>query len=268
MVYGIIYKIENKINKKIYIGQTTNDLKIRIRCHKYDHKRKDYYLYRSMRKYGWENFEFSIIKECLNQEDLNNSEIFFIQKFNSIDPKNGYNLDYGGGGVGGRSEFVKQKITEGLLKLNEERPEILQNLRIGFQKYFSDPNNRKKQSEICKKIYDDNPEMRQRAADNFKKYYQENPNILSERQIERWKNPEFRKKTSDSLSKSKRSHHPECKDFEKYCPCCKLVKNKKCFGNNKVRRDGLENRCRDCRSIAGKKHYENKAIKALKKQES
>lgn len=32
-IFGIIYKINNKINGKIYIGQTTRTLKVRWRIH-------------------------------------------------------------------------------------------------------------------------------------------------------------------------------------------------------------------------------------------
>lgn len=55
----IIYKITNKINGKVYIGQTTDSLSRRksghIQAATSGSKSK---LYSAMRKYGVENFEF------------------------------------------------------------------------------------------------------------------------------------------------------------------------------------------------------------------
>lgn len=52
-------------------------------------------LYEAFRKYGIENFEFSILEEC-SEEQLNDKEKFYIQKYNSYN--NGYNETLGGEG--------------------------------------------------------------------------------------------------------------------------------------------------------------------------
>lgn len=95
-----IYKIENKINHKIYIGQSI-DIKTRWtahkRCSKYNDK-KDYRLYQAINKYGLDNFDFSIIEECKPQL-LNEREIYYIQQYDSYN--NGYNMTYGGSGLNG-----------------------------------------------------------------------------------------------------------------------------------------------------------------------
>lgn len=52
----IIYKATNKINGKVYIGQSHKSLEERMRRHKNDSIRQDSYFYRAIRKYGWENF--------------------------------------------------------------------------------------------------------------------------------------------------------------------------------------------------------------------
>lgn len=95
---GLIYKITNQINGKIYIGQTIGILSKRWREHCFEANNgvKTYYLYQAMRKYGIENFSIEQIEQCSN-ELLNEREIFWIDKYNSR--KEGYNLAPGGNGA-------------------------------------------------------------------------------------------------------------------------------------------------------------------------
>lgn len=70
-----IYKIENLINHKCYIGQSVK-IEQRWKNHKItaknlNDKNYDNPLYRAIRKYGIENFSFEIIEEC-SVNELNN----------------------------------------------------------------------------------------------------------------------------------------------------------------------------------------------------
>lgn len=88
----IIYKATNKINGKIYIGQTVNSLKKRIS----EHTRSNIgYFSRAIKKYGKQAFDFSIIEVCETKTMLNEREVYWIDYFSSIFP-NGYNLTHGG----------------------------------------------------------------------------------------------------------------------------------------------------------------------------
>ena len=89
-----IYKIENKINHHIYIGQSSK-IEERFSNHKWMAKngKDDTKLYRAMRKYGIENFSFEVIEEC-NLNELNEKEIYWITKYDSCN--NGYNISPGG----------------------------------------------------------------------------------------------------------------------------------------------------------------------------
>lgn len=89
-----IYKITNKVNGKVYIGQSIN-IKERWHRHKTDYNKIDNYLYRAFKKYGLDNFLFEIIEEC-EKEDLNNREIYWIKYYDSHNPQKGYNLTSGG----------------------------------------------------------------------------------------------------------------------------------------------------------------------------
>ena len=111
-----IYKIENKINGKLYIGQTISSLKIRFRKHlsQINCKNQCSALYSAIKKYGKENFIVSeIVEGEFSKEELNNLEQFFIEHFNSLSP-NGYNLQTGGNSIRLVDE-VKKSISDKLL---------------------------------------------------------------------------------------------------------------------------------------------------------
>ena len=90
-----IYKIENLINHKVYIGQSKNIYK-RWKSHINSYEKIKKYLYSSMRKYGIENFSFEILIETY---DLNYWEMFLIQIYKSNDKNYGYNRNKGGDDV-------------------------------------------------------------------------------------------------------------------------------------------------------------------------
>ena len=97
----IIYKIQNKINGKVYIGQTKNSIDQRFKQHiNKSHRNEHSRLYSAMKKYGVENFEISEIDSvddnCANAQDLlNEKEIYWISFYNSTGD-NGYNILIGG----------------------------------------------------------------------------------------------------------------------------------------------------------------------------
>lgn len=109
--YGIIYKAVNKINKKIYIGQTIRSLKERKRDHI---KCEDNtYFHNALRKYGTDNFEWFEIDSADNINDLNYLEKYWIEFYNSY--KNGYNMTTGGDGFEMSLE-ARKKISDGKKK--------------------------------------------------------------------------------------------------------------------------------------------------------
>lgn len=94
---GYIYKVTNRINGKIYIGQTIQSIKDRWyrHCGKSGISEAEMrmHLKRAILKYGKENFDVEILEECL-QEDLNEREKYYIRYFNSYN--DGYNSTEGG----------------------------------------------------------------------------------------------------------------------------------------------------------------------------
>lgn len=65
---GTIYCITNKINNKMYIGQTARMLQERWKDHLESSRDLNNHrpLYLAMRKYGIENFSLTILEECSN----------------------------------------------------------------------------------------------------------------------------------------------------------------------------------------------------------
>jgi group I intron endonuclease len=104
-----IYKIVNKINNKIYIGQCVSHILNhkkyrpygyigRFKCHlseaKSNKKQQSRILNNALLKYGVDNFNIEIIYRC-SENDADKYELEFITKYNSLYP-NGYNIKNGG----------------------------------------------------------------------------------------------------------------------------------------------------------------------------
>ena len=103
-----IYKFQNKINKKIYIGQSIS-LETRYKSHYNNYKNpnlEDYNtkFYNALRYYGFENFSYEILESAdyFTKEELNEKEIYWISYFNSYE--DGYNSNRGGFKVTENSE--------------------------------------------------------------------------------------------------------------------------------------------------------------------
>ena len=95
---GYIYKITNKINNKIYIGQTRRTIQERWREHlSRANQNYESYLYNAIRKYGEDNFVIEEIEKC-EDDYINEREQYYIETFNSFNKTNGYNLTKGGDG--------------------------------------------------------------------------------------------------------------------------------------------------------------------------
>jgi group I intron endonuclease len=99
-IYGVIYKLTNKINGRIYIGQTTKRLKERWWNHvKFAH-RKDMEdqkskLHEDINKYGKDGFEMEILCECYDKKTLDIIETYLIKRYKAIMGDECYNRRLG-----------------------------------------------------------------------------------------------------------------------------------------------------------------------------
>lgn len=99
-----IYKFTNRINNKVYIGQSIN-LVARYNSHKrnYINSNLNSYnslFYRALRKYGFDNFDYEILiaSEKLTMDELNSLEQAYIKQYDAY--LNGYNMNPGGNNTG------------------------------------------------------------------------------------------------------------------------------------------------------------------------
>lgn len=129
----IIYKITNQINNKVYIGQTLLTPEQRFQKHIQKAKRKtNRYLYDAMNLYGYNNFNIEIIDNCIDRNEMNTKEMFWISFYNSNNKNYGYNMTPGGGG-GRMTPEIYEKIAAKHrgVPLSEEHKKKISNANKG-----------------------------------------------------------------------------------------------------------------------------------------
>lgn len=108
-----IYKIENQINHKKYIGLTNNINRRKyrhfsdLRTHNHDNK----FLQKEADIYGLDNFSFEVVfSGDVNYEEISEKEKYYIALYDSY--KNGYNQNEGGnfGPSNGGTHLTEQDI--------------------------------------------------------------------------------------------------------------------------------------------------------------
>lgn len=93
----LIYRFINKINGKVYIGQTVKRLPQRHQLHRWavaNRPKQAFHI--AVRKYGWEAFQLDVLYQAKSIEELNAMETFFIILHQSFRPEHGYNRNLGG----------------------------------------------------------------------------------------------------------------------------------------------------------------------------
>ena len=180
-----VYKHVNKTNGKVYIGITSGDVQVRWQ---YGGGYKGSPHFNSaIQKYGWSGFDHEIVRDGLSKEEACIAERKLIKRYNSRNPNYGYNISCGGeAGCKGRrlteeekeykriaslmawsdpvlrleqskrlkgrpkSEETRRRMSEarkGEVRSEEQKAKISETLKA----YYSDPANRKKNSDSKKK---------------------------------------------------------------------------------------------------------------------
>lgn len=109
----IIYKITNKINGMVYIGQTKRSLEARWKAHcAAVNSRISYFkLQKAIVEYGKESFAIEQIDVAATKDEADEKESYWIKHYNAIE--NGYNTARGGKD-GGRRKRVTS-VEDGLV---------------------------------------------------------------------------------------------------------------------------------------------------------
>lgn len=113
MIMFTVYIHRNKINNKAYIGQTCQ-----VPVRRWE-RGLNYvcstHFYRSIKKYGWDNFEHIIFATDLTQNQANHMEKLLIAFFDTTNQKYGYNMRLGGENSK-LNEQTRKKIKDALSK--------------------------------------------------------------------------------------------------------------------------------------------------------
>ena len=183
-----IYMIRNRINNKVYIGQSI-DLVRREGDHFSDLRRgihTNTHLQSSFNKYGEVNFEFIVLEYC-DETKLDELEIYYINQYKSYDSEYGYNKTFGGqGGLMRHTDETRRKISENSAS---RRPEVRQKLRKASMGHV---------------VTED---MRRRIGEGHKgmKHTEETKQILREKNLGKILSEETKSKISKSLTNGKTS---------------------------------------------------------------
>lgn len=191
---GLIYNITNKINGRVYVGQTV-DFNVRyynhIMCLLGGRHLKS--LQDDFDKYGPAAFDYNIIVEC-DDSEMDKLEQFYIKELKAFEDDGGYNLT-----TGGKEGFRLAKSS--LQKLSNSQLEL-----------FKDPNYVDKICKVRKEVAK-RPEFRehlkniaQMTDEKSRKiseavkasWTNERKEAKSEELSIRYQNPEERKKTSEA----------------------------------------------------------------------
>lgn len=201
-VYGVVYKVTNLNNGKIYVGKSTRK-----------GKSLDEYLgsgriiIRAVKKYGRCNFIKEILTECYSKEELCYMEEYYIDLLNSTDRNVGYNIYKDSRGLDSETAKlllanpeIKEKHSKSVREAMS-RPETKENQRRASKLMHSDPEFKLKRSaslkesqnrpEVLKKISEasirsnSRPDIKKNISDNFLKL---------------WNDPEYRAKMIEKRS--------------------------------------------------------------------
>lgn len=172
MEKGYIYIIKNRVNNKCYIGQTKKTIEERWREHIFNHTRRKQAIYMAMRKYGIENFYIEEV-ESVDIEKLNDREIYWINKLNTVSP-NGYNISTGGDFNDCNPMYIPEVVKKVSAKLKgnknpAKRIEVKEKIRQTATGKTANKETRKKMSENNGRYWLGKPlpeEMKQKISQN------------------------------------------------------------------------------------------------------
>ena len=143
----IVYEHKNKINNKRYIGITCQEPKKRWRKGK---GYKNSIFRKAIDKYGWENFEHTILFENLTKDEAEQKEIELIKIYKTMNKKYGYNMCIGGNVTTGYKHSNDAKKRMSIAKKNKYNGK--NNPMYGRKGILSPAYNKKLSLETKKKI--------------------------------------------------------------------------------------------------------------------
>lgn len=206
-----IYRIKNKKNNKIYIGQTIRSIKERWSAHCSSSTRNTNNLFHNaIAKHGKDSFEIEELAKADSQEQLDELESLYIKLNNSLHPY-GYNLKTGGSNGVVYSDESKKKMSETKLGIPISK-EAKDKMSKAHKKIWDNDDGTlsKQRSKIVKEAWK-NQEYREKISAARKEYWsnQQNREKASERGKKMASDPKYIKKVSDGVKSAHKK--PETK---------------------------------------------------------
>lgn len=176
-------------NGKTYVGKTS--IKLEQRWNNGKGYKDNIDLFQDIEKFGWDSFEKSIIESNCTEEEANQKEKYYIEKYESFSPDKGYNNTTGGDYGYRVSDVAKERQ------------------RIARANYLKTPGVHEELSKIQKKSKE-NIETRQKIGDSLRKYYATEPIEKRQKRIAKQKetfkkhyyaSEEMQKKRSETMKK-------------------------------------------------------------------
>jgi len=114
-----IYKHTFKTSGKSYIGKTSQSIKERLsgHCRRAYNKNSQTHFHRAIRKYGITDIETTLLESSVNDDIINEREIFWITYFDTY--KNGYNMTTGGDGGNTRIKMNEEEKKQYYKKISD-----------------------------------------------------------------------------------------------------------------------------------------------------
>ena len=165
-----LYMHVNLKNNKKYVGITCKKPE-----HRWGHEGAGYKkqrFYRSIKKYGWDNFEHIIIEAGLTEENAKELETEFIVKYNTTNDNYGYNMTFGGE-CEIPSELTRRKMSEsnkGRIMSDETRKKIGE---ANSRRIITEETRKKLSASITGKFHSEKTKERCRLAKIGKKRTEE-----------------------------------------------------------------------------------------------
>jgi len=264
--YHYLYRITNKINGKIYIGQTIDYIR-----RWYEHKRaarsgkSGQIISYAIAKHGEDNFKFEIIATCRGYDDVNFIEEELIKQYDClVSGGKGYNISLGGE-TAPKTEEWKKKVSQSLMghSVSDETKEKLSKANIG--KIISDETREKISLAMIGR--DVSKDTRKKLSEINKG----NTNCLGKQNALGYCHTDKAKEKIGAAFRGKTNLYCKGKSWKivngkrkwqlyyseeekkKECSVCHDIKEFDNFYSQKKARYGLSSSCRDCLNLAKKK---------------
>lgn len=197
--FSCIYLWINMINMKVYVGQTQNFYN--RMCQYKNGSESDRVIGKALAKYGFDNFEIIVLERC-PVENLDEREQYWMDYYQSYNPKLGYNV------------CCEARVTRGYCHTDESKRKMSEAAKANAHPMFgeSNPMYGKKHDDEWRKEHSEWLKNKWEADASYREFWSnkmsgEN-NYFYGKRLTGELNPRWGKHCSDEQKQKAREHHP------------------------------------------------------------